>query len=320
MKPLAIALLAITALCWGSAFRITEYALVELPPLEITFLRCAVGAIVIWSVAIAQHGPPTRHPTASAESTRAAWRALVAGGLCTGVAYATIALGQVGTTSTTAGVVLGTVPVWTALIIAISHSGAARGTNRPMSRRLGAALGLGTVAAFIPAAADPRTAPVWAVALLMVAAVSHGGSMAMIQPAVDRFGPLRSTAGVNAVSALLVAPVLLVGANPRMPSTSVMVAVLALGVLPTGIAYVTFFEVVRRVGARTAALAVYMIPAVALAVGWLSDPALVQPATLAGAACGVCAVALGVTRVAPRRPAMAAVEVIGMRPDRVANR
>ncbi len=292
-RVIAIACLVVTAACWGSAFRFTEVALVELAPLELTFLRCLIGAIVICAAATVQQMSSTVRETAHLVSRREAWRALLIGGVCTGIAYVTVTVGQVGAASTTAGVVLGTVPVWTAMLaLVLRRTDADR--RRPPKRLL-VALALGTAAAAIPAVADPARAATWAVALLFVAALAHAGSMVTIQPAVMRFGPLRSTAGVTILAALIVTPAWISGPTPSMPSATVIAAVLVLGVLPTGLAYVAFFEAVRRLGARTAALAIYLIPAVALTVGWLSDPRLVGAATLFGAACGIAAVALGVS-------------------------
>lgn len=291
-RVIALACLIATAACWGSAFQITEVALTELEPLELTFLRCMIGALVICGAVVLR--PPPVPATAAADSAgrRLAWRALLIGGVLTSIAYATVSLGQVGATSTTTGVVLGTVPVWAALLAAVVSRGS--GTHRALTNRSLLALVLGTFAAAIPAVADPAMAPPWAVVLLLVAALSHAGSMVTIQPAVLHFGPLRGTAGLTILAALLLTPAWLIGPTPDMPSLNVILAVIALGVLPTGLAYVFFFEAVRRLGARTAALAVYLIPGFALTVGWLTDPRLVGPAVLAGAACGAFAVALGV--------------------------
>lgn len=298
-RAIAIACLVATAACWGSAFRFTEIALTDLAPLELTFVRCLIGAVVVGAIAAA-----TRPPAQAAFSSppRAAWRALLVGGICTAIANTSVSIGQVGATSTTAGVILGTVPVWTALLaLAVAGAGAQRA--RP-SRRLVCALVLGTSAAALPAAFAPAAASPWAVGLLLVAALAHAGSMVSIRPAVMRFGPLRSTAGVIAVAVLLLVPAWIAGPTPSMPPLPVVASVLVLGLLPTGLAYVTFYEAVRRLGARTAALAVYLTPAVALLVGWLSDPRLVGAVTLLSAACGIAAVAIGVVDGATARSAI----------------
>jgi drug/metabolite transporter (DMT)-like permease len=309
---IAISCLIATAICWGSAFRFTEIALVEIDPLHLTSLRCMIGAVVVCIAAALYRSSVPDVDRQDPVLRRRARLSLLSGGLCTGAAYTAIAVGQVGATSTTTGVILGTVPVWTAVIVWMASRRVP--TQQTVTTRLVAALVLGTGAAAIPAIADPASAPAWAVATLIAAAIFHAGSMATIQPAVAYFGPLRSTAGVTLLALMLTLPAWLVGSVPSWPSTTVLVSVLLLGLFPTGIAYVTFFEAVRRLGARTAALAVYLIPAVALAVGWISDPRLVGGATLLGALCGVAAVALGVTsnrRTAaaaaapPRRPVVA---------------
>lgn len=291
-RMIALACLIATAACWGSAFQITEVALTELKPLELTFLRCMIGAIVICAAVALRPSPAPTTAATDPARRRVAWRTLLVGGVLTGIAYATVSLGQVGATSTTTGVVLGTVPVWAALLSGIVSRGSSE--HRGLTGRALLALMLGTFAAVIPAIASPAEAPAWAVGLLLVAALSHAGSMVTIQPAVLHFGPLRGTAGLTILAALFMTPAWLIGPTPDMPSGSVILAVIALGVLPTGLAYVFFFEAVRRLGARTAALAVYLIPGFALTVGWLTDPRLVGPAVLTGAACGAVAVALGV--------------------------
>jgi drug/metabolite transporter (DMT)-like permease len=74
-----------------------------------------------------------------------------------------------------------------------------------------------------------------------------------------------------ALAQLIVAAPLLAGAppNPAGLSTDVVLAVLALGALGTGLAFVLNFHVIRVAGASTSTSVTYLMPVVATLVGVL---------------------------------------------------
>jgi drug/metabolite transporter (DMT)-like permease len=82
-------------------------------------------------------------------------------------------------------------------------------------------------------------------------------------------GPVALAAGQVSLAAVLMTPVLLVsGARPEGEVTvGIAAAMLALGALGSGVAYILNFQVIARAGATTAASVTYLTPLVAAVVG-----------------------------------------------------
>ena len=70
---------------------------------------------------------------------------------------------------------------------------------------------------------------------------------------------------------LIVTPFALAVGNPGgiELSPAIIASVLALGLLPSGVAYILYYRLIRDVGATMASYATYLIPIVGLVLGWL---------------------------------------------------
>ena len=108
----------------------------------------------------------------------------------------------------------------------------------------------------------------------------------------------RTTRGVSALhvsfgqlafASLLLAPLGLAQLPQEVPSTHVLLAMLALGVLGSGVAYLLYFTIIASAGASKAILVTYLVPAFALVYGAL---ALDEPITASGLA-GLTLILLG---------------------------
>jgi drug/metabolite transporter (DMT)-like permease len=79
--------------------------------------------------------------------------------------------------------------------------------------------------------------------------------------------PLQVSLGQLAWAAVLMAPIGLAQLPETMPTAKVWFAVIALGVLGSGIAYLLYFAIIASAGASRAILVTYLVPAFALAYG-----------------------------------------------------
>ncbi len=85
--------------------------------------------------------------------------------------------------------------------------------------------------------------------------------------AVRSIPPLQVSLGQLACGAVLVAPFGLSQLPSTMPAAKVWLAVLALGVLGSGLAYLLYFALISSAGASRAILVTYLVPAFALVYG-----------------------------------------------------
>jgi drug/metabolite transporter (DMT)-like permease len=119
--------------------------------------------------------------------------------------------------------------------------------------------------------------------------------------AIRSFSPLDVSVGQLSVGALLTLPAAFLQWPTDAPSAKVVGAVLVLGVLGTGVAYLLYFALIVRAGASRAILVTYLVPAFALVYGWLILDEAVTASALAGLALILGGTALATGARATRR-------------------
>jgi drug/metabolite transporter (DMT)-like permease len=255
--PAFVALSAI----WGSSFVFIKVADRALPPAGVALARVAVGALTLLCVLSVQRIPLPRQ--------RSTWGHLAVVALI-GMAlpFTLFAYGETEIPSVLAGIWNATTPLMTLLVaLAILHD------ERPTrASLLGLALGfLGVVCLLGPWSGLSGGALRGDLACLGAAAL-YGVSV----PYTRRFlSPLGLPSASLAAGQLLCASLILLMAAPLVdahvgPITPAVVgAVLGLGALGTGIAFVLFYGVIERAGATTASTVTYLIPVFSTALGIL---------------------------------------------------
>ncbi len=249
--------------------------------------------------AIPELGDPPRR-LALKTWERTAGISVIIAGVFTACAFLGIAVGEKSVSSSITGIILGTVPVWTAAMTAAKARILRRSSS--LSASLYVALVLGMLAAVLPVLGKDTSATAVGVAVLLGAAFSHAFSMIAVQTGVDRFGPIANTGFVTIVATIALAPAGLLAINQGDANLYATLALIELGVLPTGVAYIAFFRAVSMLGAARATVAIYMIPAVAVATGALVAGEHISIMAILGALCAFTAIALSVigTRAASR--------------------
>lgn len=246
---------------WGSSFLFIALGLRGLTPAQVGFARVAIGAVVLWIMVAAMR----RLPRLSRRDVVAV--GVVGIGMST-VPFVLIPLAQQHITSILASLLNATVPLWTALFVAllIPHERATRA-------QLGGLL-LGVVGiAVLLGAWDIDELPLVGAALMLGATAFYGiGSTLsrMLLTRVDE-GPVALSAVQIALSAVMLLPFALAAPAPAPGAlaldSEVLWGILALGVLGTSFTYVLFWRVVKLAGATTATSVTYVVPVVATTLG-----------------------------------------------------
>jgi drug/metabolite transporter (DMT)-like permease len=148
-----------------------------------------------------------------------------------------------------------TAPIWGAVIGALW-------TRTALSPRamLGLALGVAGVALLV--GFDPSTlragAPL-AIVLALAAAVSYGIATNYAKSA-RKVEPFANAHGSMWAATLLIAPALRFVPPAALPSLTIALAVLALGVVCSGIAYLLYFRLIADIGAASALTVTFLVP------------------------------------------------------------
>ncbi|PWJ54937.1 Permease of the drug/metabolite transporter (DMT) superfamily [Quadrisphaera granulorum] len=251
---------ALLALLWGCSFAFIHIGLDALTPVQVAFWRLALGAASLLIIVVATR---TRLP----RSPRTWAHLLVLATLLNAVPFTLFAIGQQSVSSVLAGIINATTPLATLVVIL-----AAFREERPTRQRaaglligfLGVAVVLGVWRGFAGSELAGVLACLGAVACYGVA---FPYSRRYLTGTGD--GPLALASAQVLLAACLMAPVLLItGATPTAPVTAdVVAAMLALGALCSGVAYVLNFRIVAVAGASTASSVTYVTPVVAAVVG-----------------------------------------------------
>lgn len=254
----ALGLLALLALLWGSGFFWIALSLDGFTPVQLTFARLALGALVLVPIVLVRRLP---RPTGRVMWLRLAVSALIANA----IPYTLFAVAETTVASSIAGVVNATTPLWTLLIAT-----ATRAEDRMTIRRAtGVTLGfIGVLVMFEPWNGAPGGTLAGLLACV-AAAASYGLSFVYQARYLTNRGipPLTLTATQLTFAAAFLAVALPFGGPLAAPPTTAIIAILVLGIFGTGAALVLNFTLIEREGATAASVVTYLLPVVALILG-----------------------------------------------------
>ncbi|MCS7481481.1 DMT family transporter [Umezawaea endophytica] len=238
------------ALLWGSGFLWIKLALAGLTPVQVTVVRCALGAAVLLFLARGQRFP--RDLTT--------WRhLLVAAFFCNALPFALFAIGEQTVDSGVAGVLNATTPLWALLLTA------RRGLQ---PRRLAGLLTgfTGVLLIFAPWRQSGLVS--WGAVAILGAAASYAVAFAyMGRHLVGTSAPMAvSAAQLLAATGLSALALPVSGTGPAITAGAV-VAVVVLGVFGTGATFYLNFRIIADEGATSAATVGYLLPVVSVALG-----------------------------------------------------
>ncbi|MEP7000148.1 MAG: EamA family transporter [bacterium] len=248
------ALLAITALIWGSSFLLISVAVAVMPPQSVAFLRLLFGVITLAMI------PSARRPVPWSD-----WPAIGLVGLVWMTApFVLFSMALQSIESSLAGMLNAAAPLFTAIIAAVFWK------RQPGTRqRAGLLIGfVGVVVVSLPKVIGAH-ATALGVSLVLLATLLYGLALNLAAPLQQRYGALQVIWRAEVVALLLLAPLGIAGLRQASLSWASVTSVALLGVFGTAMAFVAFTTLVGRVGSTRASIAIYFLPPVAIALGAL---------------------------------------------------
>jgi drug/metabolite transporter (DMT)-like permease len=264
------ALFAAVGTIWGSSFLFMAIGLEAFRPGLVTWHRVLFGASALWLVPGARSARIDRADRPRLLLLSITWVA---------IPFTLFPLVQGSVNSAIAGMLNGAAPIFTAVVATILFRKA------PGPRQLiGIPLGFLGVAAIALSAVGHGSSEAMGVALILIATVCYGIAFNIATPLQQRYGSLPVMARILAIGAVLTAPIGLSSIPGSRFAWSSLLAVAAVGVLGSGIAFVLMGRLFGRVGATRASIVGYLIPVVALLLGVLLRDDEVGPVALVGVA------------------------------------
>lgn len=262
-------LLVVPGVIWGASFLFIAEGLEAIGPNGVTFVRILVGFATLALL------PSVRRPV-----PRSDWAGIVLlGVLWLAFPLSMFPFAEQRVSSALTGMLNGATPLFTAIVAA----GLAR---RAPSRGVAAGLAVGLTGAVLVAwpTIHEGHSSILGVLLILAALVSYGFALNLARPLQQRHGALPVIWRAQAVALALTAPLGLPELIAASWTTRALLALLALGALGTGIAYVLVAVAAGRVGATRASATTFLIPPVALVLGVVVRDERVAPLSVVGGA------------------------------------
>jgi drug/metabolite transporter (DMT)-like permease len=253
-------LLGLLSILWGGSFFFNGLVLKELPPLTVVFLRVAIAAIILLPLLFVYR---IRLPKGLS-----GWRPFFAIGFLNNVLpFSLIVIGQTYIPSGLASILNATTPLFTVVVMAIA------GEEKLHLRRIaGVVAGLIGVIILHGDGFGFETGQTIGILLCLAAAFSYGLSALLARKVLSNSPPLGTATFQMLASAAMMTVVAGLVERPwqlPMPDAATWLAVIGLAALSTALAYIVFFQILRRSGATNVMLVTLLIPVTAILLGYL---------------------------------------------------
>jgi drug/metabolite transporter (DMT)-like permease len=267
-------LLGLLSVLWGGSFFFNGVVLKELPPFTLVLLRVALAALMLlpllWLYRI-------RFP-----GGLSGWMPFIAIGLFNNVLpFSLIVVGQTYIPSGLASILNATTPLFTVIVMA------AAGEEKLLARRIaGVVVGLLGVIILHGDGIGLERGQGIGILLCLAAALSYGVSALVARRLPSDVPPLGAATFQMLASAAMMTVVAGLVEHPwrlPMPGATTWLAVIGLAALSTALAYIVFFQILRRSGATNVMLVTLLVPVTAILLGWLVLGEQISPREIAGA-------------------------------------
>ena len=249
----------IVGFIWGCSFIFIKSGLEFLTPIGVAFIRCALGAITLYSFAKIKKIELPRGKKALFHI----WIVSLLLNVFPGIFFA---LAETEVTSILAGIINAVTPLMTLIAILLVN----RAEQPKLGQIIGLLIGFAGVLVVLGAWNGLGDNPWWAVAILLLAVTCYGFSFPYTRKFVIPLG-YKTEAIVSQqlilASFTLLPFYLLDGISKDEYRIGPVLSMIALGVFGSGFAYLWNFKVMQIAGSAIASSVTYLTPVVAVIVG-----------------------------------------------------
>jgi len=257
---------------WGASFLCIEIGIRDMSPSVVAWARVALAAAVL--VPFAYYRGVLRVPGASV--------GLIGflGAVQVAVPFVLIARGQEEITSSLSGILVASTPLFTALLaIRLDPSERSRGIQL-----WGVLAGLAGVGLLLGVDLSGTVDEALGGALVLLASVGYATGGLITKLRLPGAAGVGVAAWVTLSATVLLTPFAIADAPSEVPGLGPIVAVIALGVIGTGLAFAIFFDLMTNIGPSRTFIVTYLSPGFAVVYGAVLLDEPISAATIAGLA------------------------------------
>jgi drug/metabolite transporter (DMT)-like permease len=274
MAPLDWAALVLLSVIWGGSFFFGKIAIAEIPPLTMVLSRVSIGALALFLIArlsgvrvpLAGHAPAF----------------IVLALISNVIPFGLIAWSQQHIPSGLSSILNAATPLFTVLVA----QAFTRDEKLTASRLAGVALGFVGVAVMMgPALLGQLGGHHLPAQLAAIAATISYGCASVYGKRFRGLPPIGVATAQLFTSTVILLPIVALLERPwelPVPSTHVVGALVGLGVLSTGLAFIIYFRILARNGATNISLVTFLVPVSAILLGAAFLGEALEPREFAG--------------------------------------
>ena len=252
-------MLIVLSAIWGGSFYFFAVIIKELPVFTIVFFRVFLASVALWAFLLLSR------QTVSITSTM--WKNFFLMGIFNNVIpFSLIVWGETKVAPGLAAVLNATTPFFSVIVAHLSTQNEKLSWNR----MAGELVGLSGVAALVGFDAMKNLGSDLVYQIAIVGASISYGICTIFGRRLADIPPLVSSASQTAASSLMLLPLMLIIDHPfslAMPGIKVIIYLVALALLCTAIAYLIFFNIVKRAGMTNVTLVTLLVPISAMVLG-----------------------------------------------------
>jgi drug/metabolite transporter (DMT)-like permease len=240
--------MAALAALWGASYMFIEIAIEDVGDVFLVFARTLLGALVLAPVALARGAFGPARP-------RLGWLVLIAAIQIVGP-FVLITAGQHHVTSSMAGILVASAPIYTALITAFAVKSERLGGWGV----LGIAIGIVGVALLFGVDLGGDGDAVLGGLAILLAGLGYAVGAILAKRKLQDVPPVGVAGSIMGLSALLLLPALPWTLPAEAPGLGGVGAIVALGAGGTGIAFLIFYTLNAEIGPGRASVVAYIAP------------------------------------------------------------
>ncbi len=286
MTPASLFRLLLLSAIWGGSFLLIRLGAPAIGPVPLMEARVLLAAIFLAAVALLLRRPLAWHMH---------WRHyLLVGFFNSALPFLLFGYAALTLSAAMLSILNATSPLWGALIAAVSQKAPLAG--RTLAGLALGMIGVGLLVGFDRVALQPGAGAAIAASLGAALCYAVASNYTKTAKSVE---PFANAHGSMWAASLLMAPMLLAFPPGTTPTPGIALAVLALGVVCSGIAYLLYFRLIEDLGAAQALTVTFLIPLFGTGFGWFFLDEAIGWHTLAGGTIVIAGTAL-VTGFSPR--------------------
>ncbi len=283
-------LLAALAAVWGGSYLLIKYGLEDLEPAVIVWLRLVLAAVVLYAI-MRLRGGGAEARAAHAELRARPGRALLLGTVAIALPFNLITFGELEVPSGLTAVMIAPASLFVAAFAPLIDPS----EKVPPTALGGMVLGLSGVALLVGVESVHSLGAFLGALAMLGAAACYALSSFVVKRYKGLTSVTTSFVSILVASAVTL-PAAIATAPSEMPGLRSLLALAALGIVGTALAFVIFYKLIAETGAGRASLVSYLAPGIALFYGALLLDEEITVAAIAGLALILGGVALASRR------------------------